>query len=76
MAEGPRFSPELNNRIFEANHLAGVRGDTHSDIPHLLKALLSREGEAVTALRRAGHDVDELRASVESALPPPPVQFG
>jgi ATP-dependent Clp protease ATP-binding subunit ClpB len=77
MADGPRFSSELNDRIFEANHLAGVRGDTHSDIPHLLKALLSREsGEIVTALRRAGQDVQALRARVESALPPPPAQSG
>lgn len=77
MPGGPPFSPELNERIFQANHIAGVRGDTHSDISHLLKALLTPEdGEAVTTLRRAGQDLDVLRTGAESALPPPPIQSG
>lgn len=54
--------------------MAGVRGDTHCDILHLLKAILVKEaGEAVTGLRRSGQDVEALRTKIESALPPPPV---
>lgn len=77
MAAGPRFSSQLNDRIFEASHLAGIRGDTHSDILHLLRAILVKEGgEAVTALRRSGQDVETLRVKIEAALPHPPVQSG
>lgn len=75
MPSGPRFSPDVNARIFEAHDLAGQRGDTHSDVGHLLVAVLGPEtGVAVEELRRQGHDVEELRSRAKAALPPPPRQ--
>lgn len=73
----PRFSREVNARIFEAHDLAGQRGDTHSDIPHLLVALLTPDSsQAVHELRRTGTNVEEIRSLARSALPPTPKHPG
>ena len=75
MSAGPRFSPDVNARIFEAHDLAGQRGDTHSDVGHLLLAVVAADtGKAVDELRRRGYDVEGLRGLAKSALPPPPKQ--
>jgi ATP-dependent Clp protease ATP-binding subunit ClpA len=77
MTSGPRFSPEVNARIFEAHELASTRGDTHADIAHLLVTLLSHEsGRVVQELRSRGYDVDAKRALARDSLPPPPKQSG
>lgn len=74
---GPRFSPEVNARIYEAHDLAGRRGDTHSDISHLLVALLTPEtSQAVEELRRSGSSVEEMRSLARAALPPTPRHSG
>ena len=73
MSAGPRYSPEVNARIFEAHDLAGQRGDTHSDVAHLLIALLApRNGSAVEDAARRGLDLDELRERANAALPSAP----
>lgn len=73
MPGGPRFSPDVNARIFEAHDLAARRGDTHSDVGHLLLSVVSADtGRAVDELRRRGHDVEELRRRTKASIPPAP----
>jgi ATP-dependent Clp protease ATP-binding subunit ClpB len=70
---GPRFSPDLNSRIFEAHDFAGQRGDTHSDVGHLLVAILAAQGRKVSKfLDGIGWDVEELARRAERALPAAP----
>lgn len=77
VGSGPRFSPEVNARIFEAHDLAGKRGDTHSDVSHLLVALITPEhSQAVRELRRSGSNVEEIRSQARAALPPTPKHSG
>ena len=75
MSRGARYSAEVNARIFEAHDLAGQRGDTHSDVAHLLVALLAPgDGDVAEELRRRGHDLGELRERARAALPKAPRQ--
>lgn len=64
------FTPELNARIMAAHDLAARRGDTHSDVTHLMLSMLSAESlEILDELDRRGVDPESFRQKVEASLP-------